>query len=146
MKFLFDAESPSFKTLRTPVSPPIAEWTREGRHGRAACGVHGCEQQRPISTVAESTSNPHGTHHVDDHHQRWRPHLLVAHGDDDQIIPIQAAVVKAVTLLPNVTLNVYPGAPHGLNRAYERRFNNDLRAFLTRQAGRIQRRDEAHSS
>jgi hypothetical protein len=60
------------------------------------------------------------TRHVDNHHQRWRPHLLVAHGDDGQIVPIQAAALKAVTLLPNATLEVYPGAPPGLNGDYER--------------------------
>jgi non-heme chloroperoxidase len=56
--------------------------------------------------------------------------VLVAHGDDDQIVPIQAAALKTVTLLPNATLKVYPGAPHGLNGAYERAFNNDLLAFV----------------
>jgi non-heme chloroperoxidase len=56
--------------------------------------------------------------------------VLVAHGDDDQIVPIQAAALKTVKLLPNATLKVYPGAPHGLNGAYEREFNNDLLAFL----------------
>ncbi|MDQ1578341.1 MAG: non-heme chloroperoxidase, partial [Microbacteriaceae bacterium] len=38
--------------------------------------------------------------------------------------------LKTVTLLPNATLKVYAGAPHGLNGAYEREFNNDLLAFL----------------
>ncbi len=56
--------------------------------------------------------------------------VLVAHGDDDQIVPIQAAALKTVKLLPNATLKVYSGAPHGLNGAYEREFNNDLLAFL----------------
>jgi non-heme chloroperoxidase len=56
--------------------------------------------------------------------------VFVAHGDDDQIVPIQAAALKTVTLLPIATLKVYPGAPHGLNGAYEREFNNDLLAFL----------------
>jgi non-heme chloroperoxidase len=56
--------------------------------------------------------------------------VLVAAGDDDQIVPIQAAALKTVTLLPNATLKLYPGAPHGLNGAYEHEFNNDLLAFL----------------
>ncbi|MDT4932285.1 MAG: non-heme chloroperoxidase, partial [Pseudonocardiales bacterium] len=33
-------------------------------------------------------------------------------------------------LLPNATLKVYSGAPHGLNGDYEREFNTDLLAFL----------------
>jgi non-heme chloroperoxidase len=56
--------------------------------------------------------------------------VLVAAGDDDQIVPIQAAALKTATLLPNATLKLYPGAPHGLNGAYEHEFNNDLLAFL----------------
>jgi non-heme chloroperoxidase len=56
--------------------------------------------------------------------------VLVAHGDDDQIVPIQAAALKTVKLLPNATLKVYSGAPHGLNGAYERAFNSDLLAFI----------------
>ncbi|MCW2644548.1 MAG: hypothetical protein JWP07_657 [Pseudonocardiales bacterium] len=56
--------------------------------------------------------------------------VLVAAGDDDQIVPIQAAALKTVTLLPNATLKLYPGAPLGLNGAYEHEFNNDLLAFL----------------
>ncbi|MDT4945777.1 MAG: non-heme chloroperoxidase [Pseudonocardiales bacterium] len=56
--------------------------------------------------------------------------VLVAHGDDDQIVPIQAAALKTVKLLPNATLKVYSGAPHGLNGDYEREFNTDLLAFL----------------
>ncbi|MEV6110178.1 alpha/beta hydrolase [Streptomyces sp. NPDC051940] len=56
--------------------------------------------------------------------------VLVAHGDDDQIVPIGAAALKAAKLLPNATLKVYPGAPHGLNGAFEQEFNNDLLAFI----------------
>ncbi|WP_432986647.1 alpha/beta fold hydrolase [Dactylosporangium sp. CA-233914] len=55
--------------------------------------------------------------------------VYVAHGDDDQIVPIQAAALKTVQLLKNAKLKVYPGAPHGLNGAYEAAFNADLLAF-----------------
>ncbi|MFJ2770697.1 alpha/beta fold hydrolase [Streptomyces sp. NPDC087300] len=54
-----------------------------------------------------------------------------AHGDDDQIVPIVAAAPKAVQLVKDATLKVYPGAPHGLNGAYEEEFNADLLAFLS---------------
>ena len=56
--------------------------------------------------------------------------VLVAHGDDDQIVPIQAAAPKSVELLPNATLKVYPGAPHGLSGAHQQEFNQDLLDFL----------------
>ena len=56
--------------------------------------------------------------------------VLVAHGDDDQIVPIQAAAPKSAELLKDVQLKVYPGAPHGLFGAYEREFNQDLLDFI----------------
>ena len=40
--------------------------------------------------------------------------VLLIHGDDDQIVPIDASARAAVKLLRNTTLKVYPGAPHGL--------------------------------
>ena len=56
--------------------------------------------------------------------------VLVAHGDDDQIVPIGASAHRAVTLLRDATLKVYPGRPHGLYGDYEREFGRDLLDFL----------------
>ncbi|GAA3553104.1 alpha/beta hydrolase [Microlunatus spumicola] len=56
--------------------------------------------------------------------------VLVLHGDDDQIVPIQAAGLKSVKLLPDATLKVYPGAPHGLTGPHELEFDDDLLNFL----------------
>jgi non-heme chloroperoxidase len=56
---------------------------------------------------------------------------LVAHGDDDQIVPIQAAGLESAELIKDATLKVYPGAPHGLSGAFEQQYNNDLLAFIT---------------
>ncbi|MFF7252507.1 alpha/beta fold hydrolase [Streptomyces microflavus] len=58
--------------------------------------------------------------------------VLVAHGDDDRIVPIGAAAHRAARLLPNATLKVYPGAPHGLNGTFEEEFNADLLDFVKR--------------
>ena len=57
---------------------------------------------------------------------------LVIHGDDDQIVPIAAAALKSAKIIPNATLKVYPGAPHGLAQttAYKDTFNNDLLDFI----------------
>jgi non-heme chloroperoxidase len=55
---------------------------------------------------------------------------LIAHGDDDQIVPIVAAARKSIHLVEGAQLKVYPGAPHGLHGAYEKEFNADLLAFL----------------
>ena len=55
---------------------------------------------------------------------------LILHGDDDQIVPLIAAGLRSVDLVPGATLKVYPGAPHGLTGAHEQEFNADLLAFL----------------
>jgi non-heme chloroperoxidase len=55
---------------------------------------------------------------------------LVAHGDDDQIVPIGAAALKTAELVKDATLKVYPGAPHGLVGEYEKAFNADLLDFI----------------
>ncbi len=57
---------------------------------------------------------------------------LVLHGDDDQIVPIGTAALKSSKILPNATLKIYPGAPHGLTGPHEQEFNEDLLAFLTK--------------
>lgn len=55
---------------------------------------------------------------------------LVAHGDDDQIVPIGAAGLKSAKIIPNAQLKVYPGAPHGLATTHQDEFNADLLAFI----------------
>ncbi|XXY35158.1 alpha/beta hydrolase [Sorangium sp. So ce260] len=59
------------------------------------------------------------------------PTLLV-HGDDDQIVPIQASALKAAKLVPNATLKVFQGADHGLAQTRAGEFNAELLAFLKR--------------
>jgi non-heme chloroperoxidase len=58
--------------------------------------------------------------------------VLVAHGDDDQIVPFADSAPKTAALLKDAELKVYPGAPHGLAGAHEQEFNADLLAFATR--------------
>ena len=58
---------------------------------------------------------------------------LIAHGDDDQIVPIAAAALKSSKIVKNSTLKVYPGAPHGLTGDHEQEFNNDLLALSPEQ-------------
>jgi non-heme chloroperoxidase len=57
---------------------------------------------------------------------------LIIHGDDDQIVPIEAAGAKTVKLVMNSELKVYPGAPHGLMAVapHKERFHSDLLEFL----------------
>ncbi|MDM4772779.1 alpha/beta fold hydrolase [Solimonas sp. SE-A11] len=59
------------------------------------------------------------------------PTLLI-HGDDDQVVPIDASARAAVKLIRNAKLIVYPGAPHGLPDTHKDRLNQDLLEFLKR--------------
>ncbi len=56
--------------------------------------------------------------------------VLVAHGDDDQIVPLVASAAKSPALLQQPTVTIYPGAPHGLTGEFERQFDAALLAFL----------------
>jgi non-heme chloroperoxidase len=62
--------------------------------------------------------------------KRFDVPTLVAHGDDDQIVPIGASAMKSSKLIPDATLKVYPGAPHGLSTTHKDEFNGDLLAFI----------------
>ena len=55
---------------------------------------------------------------------------LIAHGDDDQIVPIRAAALRSSKLVKNATLNIYVGAPHCLVYTHKDQLNADLLAFL----------------
>jgi non-heme chloroperoxidase len=55
---------------------------------------------------------------------------LVVHGDDDQIVPIQASALRTVEIAPQATLKIYPGAPHGLPTVCQDKLNADLFAFI----------------
>ena len=55
---------------------------------------------------------------------------LVIHGDDDQIVPIDASGKASAALIKNAKLIVYAGAPHGLTDTHKDRVNQDLLDFL----------------
>jgi len=55
---------------------------------------------------------------------------LVIHGDDDQIVPIDASGKASAALIKNAQLLIYPGAPHGLTDTHKDRVNQDLLTFL----------------
>jgi non-heme chloroperoxidase len=64
--------------------------------------------------------------------QRIDVPTLIVHGDDDQIVPIDASARRAVELVKDATLKVYPGASHGLAQVAPTKdqFNADLLDFL----------------
>src|SRR5882672_7713620 len=55
---------------------------------------------------------------------------LIIHGEDDQIVPINAAARMAVKLIKNAQLIVYPGAPHALPDTHKDQLNKDILAFI----------------
>ena len=56
--------------------------------------------------------------------------IFIAHGDDDQIVPIGAASLKSAELVKHGTLKVYPGAPHGIYGDYRTELGQDILAFI----------------
>ena len=54
---------------------------------------------------------------------------LFMHGEDDQIVPYQDASLLAAKLVPNATLQTYPGFPHGMAITEADTINADVLAF-----------------
>jgi non-heme chloroperoxidase len=62
--------------------------------------------------------------------KKFESPTLVIHGDDDQIVPIDAAGRSSAKLVKNAKLIVYPGAPHGITDTHKDRLNADLLTFI----------------
>ncbi len=56
--------------------------------------------------------------------------LLVMHGDDDQIVPIEDSALLSSKIAPNATLKVYKGFPHGMCTTHHEQINADLLDFI----------------
>ena len=52
--------------------------------------------------------------------------ILIAHGEDDQIVPIDDAARRAIDLVKNGTLKTYPGAPHGIHGDFRAQLDQDI--------------------
>lgn len=55
---------------------------------------------------------------------------LFLHGEDDQIVPIDASARAAAQLVSGSTLKVYTGGSHALMDSSREQLNADLLAFL----------------
>lgn len=55
---------------------------------------------------------------------------LIIHGDDDQVLPISGSVLISAMIARDVTLKIYPGAPHALPMTHKNQINEDLLSFL----------------
>jgi non-heme chloroperoxidase len=56
--------------------------------------------------------------------------VLLMHGEDDQVVPIDDAARIGITLLKHGTLKTYPGFPHGMATTHADVINPDLLAFI----------------
>ncbi|KIW96626.1 uncharacterized protein Z519_02017 [Cladophialophora bantiana CBS 173.52] len=56
--------------------------------------------------------------------------VLVMHGDDDQVVPIEASALEAIKLLKHGKLVVVKGAPHALPNINAEEVNAELLKFL----------------
>jgi non-heme chloroperoxidase len=64
--------------------------------------------------------------------QRIDVPVLIIHGDDDQIVPLEASARATARLLKQAVLKIYPGAPHGLTATHQDRLDSDLLEFIRR--------------
>jgi len=56
--------------------------------------------------------------------------VLLMHGEDDQIVPIEDSAKLSIKLLKHGTLKTYPGFPHGMATTHAATINADLLAFI----------------
>jgi non-heme chloroperoxidase len=100
----------------TPLPGVIDNWWRQGMMGSAKAHYDG------IKAFSE-------TDQTEDLKAITVP-TLVMHGDDDQVVPIHDAALKAIKLLQHGTLKVYPGLSHGMLTVNAAQLNADLLAFI----------------
>jgi non-heme chloroperoxidase len=61
---------------------------------------------------------------------RFDKPTLVIHGDDDQVVPIDASARAVKRLVKGARLIEYEGGPHGVTDTHKERLSNDLLAFV----------------
>lgn len=99
-----------------PIEGVIQNWWRQGMMGAANAHYEG------IKAFSE-------TDFTEDLKRIAHP-VLVLQGDDDQIVPVADAAPLSAALLPNATLKIYPGYPHGCLTTHADVLNADILAFL----------------
>jgi len=100
----------------TVIQGAIDNWWRQGMIGSAKAHNEG------IKAFSE-------TDQTEDLKAITVPTLCL-HGDDDQIVPIDDASRKSVELLPNGSIKVLAGFPHGMHTTHAETINAELLAFI----------------
>ena len=62
--------------------------------------------------------------------KRFDVPTLIVHGDDDQIVPIDASAKLSARIVKNSILKIYPGGSHSLGDTSKEQFNRDLIEFI----------------
>ncbi len=119
-EFFHDLPAGPFYGFNRPdakVMPAVVDnWWRQGMMGSAKAHYDG------IKAFSE-------TDQTEDLKAITVP-TLVLHGDDDQIVPYKNAGVLSAEILPNATLKIYAGFPHGMLTTHADVINPDLLAFV----------------
>jgi non-heme chloroperoxidase len=119
-QFYYDVPAGPFYGYNRPGAKPaqgiILNWWRQGMMGGAKAHYDGI--------VAFSQ-----TDFTEDLKKITVP-VLVMHGDDDQIVPYDAAGPLSAKLLKNATMKTYKGFPHGMPTTEAATINADLLAFI----------------
>jgi non-heme chloroperoxidase len=119
-KFFLDVPSGPFYGFNRPgvtaVEAVIRNWWRQGMMGSAKAHFEG------IKAFSE-------TDQTEDLKAIGVP-TLVLHGDDDQIVPIDASARLSVKVLQKGTLKTYAGYPHGMLTTHAEVLNEHLLSFV----------------
>lgn len=62
---------------------------------------------------------------------------LIMHGEDDQLVPIEATAKLSAEIVPCATLRTYKGAPHGLVGAFGADVSADALSFIRSNNGSV---------
>ncbi|OAN58577.1 alpha/beta fold hydrolase [Sphingomonas sp. TDK1] len=94
----------------------IDNWWRQGMMGSAKAHYDGIKAFSETDQTADLKA-------------MTVPALVLA-GDDDQVVPYHQGAELQAKLLPNPTLKIYPGYPHGLLTTHADVLNPDILAFV----------------
>ena len=99
------------------VKPAVIDnWWRQGMMGSAKAHYDGIKAFSETDQTADLKAITVPT--------------LILHGDDDQVVPYKNAGVLQAEILPNATLKLYEGFPHGMLTTHADVINPDLLAFI----------------
>lgn len=85
--------------------------------------------QASLKAVMDCVKAFSETDHTEDL-RKFNVPTLILHGDDDQMVPIDASALPTSEIVAGARLKIYPGASHGMCATHKDQINEDLLAFL----------------